>query len=53
MIILDMVDFDVLLGMNWISPYHAKNVTLVILGVPWLEWSGTRSSYPKKVISFL
>ncbi|XP_070040356.1 uncharacterized protein [Nicotiana tomentosiformis] len=40
LILLDMVDFDVILGMDWLSPYHAildchaKTVTLVLPGLP-------------------
>ncbi|XP_070002595.1 uncharacterized protein [Nicotiana sylvestris] len=39
----DMVDFDVILGMDWLSPYHtildcyAKTVTLELPGLPRLE----------------
>ncbi|XP_070004805.1 uncharacterized protein [Nicotiana sylvestris] len=39
-----MVDFDVILGMDWLSPYHsildnhAKVVTLAMPGLPRLEW---------------
>ncbi|XP_069145562.1 uncharacterized protein [Solanum lycopersicum] len=39
-----MVDFDVILGMDWLSPYHivldcnAKTVTLATRGVPRVEW---------------
>lgn len=38
--VLDMIDFDVILGMNWLAPYHvvldcyAKTVTLASSGVP-------------------
>ncbi|XP_070019487.1 uncharacterized protein [Nicotiana sylvestris] len=38
--LLDMVDFDVILGMDWLSPYHeildchAKTVTLALLDLP-------------------
>ncbi|XP_070014823.1 uncharacterized protein [Nicotiana sylvestris] len=46
LLLLDMVDFDVILGMDWLSPYHAildchaKTVTLALLGLPNLEWRG-------------
>ncbi|XP_070025180.1 uncharacterized protein [Nicotiana sylvestris] len=39
LILLDMVDFDVILGMDWLSPYHAildchaKTVTLALPGL--------------------
>lgn len=40
LIMLDMVDFDVILGMGWLCPYHvaldysAKTVTLVMPDIP-------------------
>ncbi|XP_070014463.1 uncharacterized protein [Nicotiana sylvestris] len=43
LLLLDMVDFDVILGMDWLSPYHAildyhaRNVTLALPGLPHLE----------------
>lgn len=42
LILLDMVDFDVILGMDWLSPYHvildcyAKTVTLSCPDLPQL-----------------
>lgn len=54
-----MVDFDVILGMDWLSPYHvvlncnAKTVTLAMPGVPKVEWKSVSGSYPSKVISFI
>ncbi|XP_049386729.1 uncharacterized protein LOC125850950, partial [Solanum stenotomum] len=59
MIRLDMLDFDVILGMDWLSPYHAlldcyaKTVTLAIPGIPRVEWRGTSGSYPNRVISHI
>lgn len=59
LIILHMVDFDVILSMNWLSSYHvildwrAEIVTLAVPGVLWFKWKGVLGSYPKKVISFL
>ncbi|XP_049381184.1 uncharacterized protein LOC125845686 [Solanum stenotomum] len=59
MILLDMLDFDVILGMDWLSPYHAlldcyaKTVTLAIPGIPRVEWRGTSGSYPNRVISHI
>ncbi|XP_049367958.1 uncharacterized protein LOC125832810 [Solanum verrucosum] len=59
MILLDMLDFDVILGMDWLSPYHAlldcyaKTVTLAIPGIPRVEWRGTSGSYPNGVISHI
>ena len=43
LIILGMVDFDVILGMDWLSPYHVvlvcnvKTMTLVMSSVPRVE----------------
>ncbi|XP_070046222.1 uncharacterized protein [Nicotiana tomentosiformis] len=54
-----MVDFDVILGIDWQSPYyaildcHAETVTLVMPGVPRLEWRGTWDYIPSNVVSFL
>ncbi|XP_070007376.1 uncharacterized protein [Nicotiana sylvestris] len=47
LLLLSMMDFDVILGMDWLSPYHAildchaKTVTLKLPGLPRLEWRGT------------
>ena len=52
-----MVDFDVILGMNWLAPYNVvlyyfiKTVTLASLGVPRIAWKGVFHSGPKRVIS--
>ncbi|XP_070022712.1 uncharacterized protein [Nicotiana sylvestris] len=54
-----MVDFDVILGMDYFSPYHAildshaNAVTLAILGLPQLEWRDTLDYVPSMVVSFL
>ncbi|XP_015169165.1 uncharacterized protein [Solanum tuberosum] len=59
LILLDMVDFDVILGMDWLSPYRAvldcfsKTVTLAIPGIPPVVWQGSRGSTPVGVISFI
>ena len=59
LIILGMVDFDVILGMDWLSPYHdvldcnAKTVTLAMPGIPRVEWKSASGSYPSKVIYFI
>ncbi|XP_070039288.1 uncharacterized protein [Nicotiana tomentosiformis] len=59
LLLLNMEDFDVILGMNWLSLYHVildcptKNVTL---SVPWLsrfEWKGSLGHIPSRVVSFL
>ena len=57
LVILEMVDFDVILGMTWISPNfaflncNAKTVTLAKPGTDPLVWEGDYTSTP--VISFL
>ncbi|XP_070041104.1 uncharacterized protein [Nicotiana tomentosiformis] len=54
-----MVEFDVILGMYWLLPYHAildchaKTTTLAMPGFPWLEWRGTLDYIPSRVVSFL
>ena len=59
LIILGMVDFDVILDMDWLSPYeavldcNAKTVTLALPGVSRVEWKSVSGSYPSKVISFI
>ncbi|XP_069146964.1 uncharacterized protein [Solanum lycopersicum] len=57
--VLDMIDFDVILGMDWLSSYHAilnchaKTITLAMPGIPIVEWRGSLSHPSKGVISFL
>ena len=59
LIIFGMVDFDIILGMNRLSPYHdvlycsAKTVTLAMPGVPRVKWKGASGSYPSRVIFFI
>ncbi|XP_070025852.1 uncharacterized protein [Nicotiana sylvestris] len=59
LLLLDMIDFEVIMGMDWLSPYHAvldchaKTVSLVMLGLPRLEWKGSTVDTPSRVISFL
>ncbi|XP_070032181.1 uncharacterized protein [Nicotiana tomentosiformis] len=59
LLFLNMVDFDVILGIDCLSPYHAildchaKMVTLAILGLPRLEWRCTLDYVPNMVVSFL
>ncbi|XP_070049395.1 uncharacterized protein [Nicotiana tomentosiformis] len=54
-----MTDFEVILGLNWLSPYHAildchaKTVTLAMLELPRLESKGSSISTSSQVISFL
>ncbi|XP_069147666.1 uncharacterized protein [Solanum lycopersicum] len=57
--VLEMIDFDVILGMDWLSSYHAilnchaKTITLAMPRIPIVEWRGTLSHPSKGVISFL
>ncbi|XP_070039094.1 uncharacterized protein [Nicotiana tomentosiformis] len=59
LLLLDMIDFKVILGMDWLSPYHAildchtKTVTLAIPELLRLEWKGSSFSTSSRVISFL
>ncbi|XP_069148148.1 uncharacterized protein [Solanum lycopersicum] len=59
LMVLDMIDFDVILGMDWLSSYHAilnchaKTITLAMPGIPIVEWRGSLSHPSKGVISFL
>ncbi|XP_070011001.1 uncharacterized protein [Nicotiana sylvestris] len=59
LLLLDMVDFDVILGMDWLSLYHAildchaKTMTLALPGLPRLEWRGTPSHSSSRVISYM
>ncbi|XP_070048939.1 uncharacterized protein [Nicotiana tomentosiformis] len=56
---VDMTNFEIILGMDWLSPYHvvldfhAKTVTLAMLELPRLEWKGLSVSASNQVISFL
>ena len=57
--VLEMIDFDVILGMDWLSSYHSilnchnKTITLAMLGIPKVKWRGSLSHPPKGMISFL
>ncbi|XP_070026062.1 uncharacterized protein [Nicotiana sylvestris] len=59
LLLLDMTDFEVIMGIDWLSPYHiildfhAKTVTLAMLELPILEWKGSSVSTSSRVISFL
>ncbi|XP_070031564.1 uncharacterized protein [Nicotiana tomentosiformis] len=54
-----MVDFDIILGMDWLSPHyaihdcHTKIVKLAMPGLPRLEWRSTLGYTPSRIISFL
>ena len=59
LVILEMVDFDVILGMTWLSPQfaildcNAKTVTLAKHGTDPLVWEGDYTSNPVRIVSFL
>ena len=59
LVILEMVDFDVILGMTWLSPNFAildcntKTVTLAKPGTDSLVWEGDYTSTPVLIISFI
>ncbi|XP_070055328.1 uncharacterized protein [Nicotiana tomentosiformis] len=59
LLLLDMIDFDVILGMDWLSPhhtildYHAKTIILAMPALPRLEWNGSSVSTASRVISFV
>ena len=59
LVILEMVDFDVILGMTWLSPNfaildcNAITVTLAKPGTDPLVWEGDYTSTPFRIISFL
>ncbi|XP_070017422.1 uncharacterized protein [Nicotiana sylvestris] len=59
LLLLKMVNFDIILGMKWLSlhfailDYHAKTMILAMLGLPRVEWRGTLDHTPSRVFSFL
>ena len=59
LVILEMVNFDVILGMTWLSPNfaildcNAKTVTLAKPGTYPLVWEGDYTSTLVRIISFL
>ncbi|XP_070029670.1 uncharacterized protein [Nicotiana sylvestris] len=59
LLFLDITDFTVIPGMDWLSPYHvvldchAKIVTLAMPELSRLEWNGSSVSTSSQVISFL
>ena len=58
LVILEMVDFDVILGMTWLSPNfaildcNAKTVTLAKPGTDPSVWEGDYTSTPIRIIFF-
>ena len=59
LVILEMGDFDVILGMTWLSlnfailDCNAKTVTLAKPGKDLLVWEGDYTSNPVRIVSFL
>ncbi|XP_070057252.1 uncharacterized protein [Nicotiana tomentosiformis] len=59
LLLLNMVNFDVNLDMDWLSPNHAildchtKTMMLAIPRLPMLEWRGSLGDVPWRVVSFL
>ncbi|XP_070030365.1 uncharacterized protein [Nicotiana sylvestris] len=59
LLLLDMINFEVILGMDWLSPYHAvldchaKTISWAIPRLLRLEWKGSTVDTSSRVISFL
>ncbi|WRX08490.1 Reverse transcriptase/retrotransposon-derived protein [Theobroma cacao] len=57
-VVLDTLDFDVILGMDWLSPYHASvdcyhKVRFDFPGEPSFSLQGDRSNAPTNLISVI
>nr|XP_016494342.1 PREDICTED: uncharacterized protein LOC107813580 [Nicotiana tabacum] len=54
LLLLDMIDYEVILGMYWLSPHHAvldchaKSVSLAMPRLPWFEWKGSTVDTPSR-----
>ncbi|XP_070045296.1 uncharacterized protein [Nicotiana tomentosiformis] len=59
LLLLSIVDFNVILGIDWLSPRHAildchaKTVTLAMSRFPRVEWRGSLEYILSRVISYL
>lgn len=59
LIVLDMVDFNIILGIAWLSPFHAilvffaNTITLAILSIPLNMWHDSFSSTSIGIISYI
>ncbi|XP_070002240.1 uncharacterized protein [Nicotiana sylvestris] len=59
LLLLDMIDFEIILGMDYLSPHHvvldcyARTITVVMPRLPRLEWKGFAVDTSSRVISFL
>ncbi|WMV45753.1 hypothetical protein MTR67_039138 [Solanum verrucosum] len=57
LVVLDVTDFDIILGMTWLSPYYVvlncntKSITLEILGREKFEWKRVYMLKRTKIIS--
>lgn len=54
-----MLDFDVILHMDWLFHYHeisdcyANIITLIVLGIPLVLWQGAYNRSLTNIISFM
>ena len=59
LIMLDMIDFDVILGRDWLTlyyacvDYHSKQVSFCLLGKDPIVHQGDRSDAPANLVSTL
>ncbi|XP_070056656.1 uncharacterized protein [Nicotiana tomentosiformis] len=59
LLLLNMMDFYGILGMDWLSSYHgildchAMTMTLAMSSLPWLKRKGSLGHIPSRVVSFL
>lgn len=59
LIIFDMVDLEIILGMTWLTPYqdffncNTKAVTLVMHGMDKIEWEGVFKAKSVKIMPFI
>lgn len=57
--ILDILDFDIILGMDMLDPHHgilycyAKTITLAIPDISLVVWQGSISQAPIGIISYI
>lgn len=58
MILLDMLDIEIILCIDWLTPHpvvldcYAKTLTLVVPGIPLMVWEGLVSCILVAVISY-
>lgn len=57
--LFDMLDFDIILGMDWLAPHHvvldcyAKALTLAIPRMSLVVWQGLVSHVPTSIILYI